>query len=379
MGTRAPSIGRALRELLSGPATGATAVAAAAVLALTPALAAQSLRGSHGSMDIQNRAARQHDFTFLSSTPQVRRFIDLGLLVPVRGNADYDIARVSFPYARPEVRTFIERLAGQYRQACGEQLVVTSLTRPQNRQPANASSRSVHPTGMAIDLRRSNRMACRSWLEDVLLYLEERKVLEATRERWPPHYHVAVFPRPYARYVASMASRDRVPSGTVEYQVRRGDSLWGIASRMGVSVDAIRRANDVDPDRLFPGQRLAIPVGEDRAVATDRSGTGEAREYTVRSGDSLWEIARSAGLSVVALRAANGLASSRIHPGQRIRIPAGEDAASVVSLRYRVRPGDSLWEIARAHRTTVDRIRTENDLGSSRIVAGQVLEVPVGR
>src|SRR3954454_845243 len=168
-------------------------------------LLAQSLLGSHESLLRQNQEAREHDFTYLRTSADVRDFAQQGLLVRLSGNANYELAsdEVSFPYARPEVKTFIERLSNQYRDACGERLVVTSLTRPITRQPPNASAISVHPTGMAIDLRRSDSSGCRQWLETVLLDLEGKGVLEATREQYPPHYHVAVFPNPYLQYVAS--------------------------------------------------------------------------------------------------------------------------------------------------------------------------------
>ncbi|HET9212564.1 MAG TPA: DUF5715 family protein, partial [Thermoanaerobaculia bacterium] len=185
--------------------------AALSLLALTtcatcaaPALEAQSLLGSHDSLLRQNQEAREHDFTYLRTSADVRDFTQQGLLVRLPGDTDYELADdVSFPYARPEVKTFIERLSSQYHDACGERLVVTSLTRPITRQPANASAISVHPTGMAVDLRRSDSSGCRQWLETVLLDLEGKGVLEATREQYPPHYHVAVFPNPYLQYVAS--------------------------------------------------------------------------------------------------------------------------------------------------------------------------------
>jgi hypothetical protein len=103
------------------------------------------------------------------------------------------------------VRAFIERIAGDYRAACGEQLVVTSLTRPALRQPRNASPLSVHPAGMAVDLRVSARAPCRNWLQQELLELEERGVLDATREYHPPHFHIAVFPTPYGEYEDAIA------------------------------------------------------------------------------------------------------------------------------------------------------------------------------
>ncbi len=187
---------------------------------------AQSLRGSPRSLDVQNQMARRHDFSYIATTSQVERFIAAGYLVPVRGNRDFRVHDgVSFPYAREAVRTFLQRLGRQYRNACGEQLVVTSLTRPLSRQPRNASSESVHPTGMAVDLRRSKRSQCRAWLERTLLALERQGVLEATREYWPPHYHIAVFPEPYRQYVADLDSRQEAPSDGGPaglYQVRAG-------------------------------------------------------------------------------------------------------------------------------------------------------------
>jgi len=208
--------------------------------------------------------AQDHDFTFLESPGQVDRFVQAGYLVPVRANRYFELRGVSYPYARPETRTFILRLSEQYRRACGEKLVVTSLTRPLSRQPNNASSRSVHPTGMAVDIRRTNNMACRSWLESVLLSLERAGVLEATREARPPHYHVALFPKPYARYVAELTqeANTRVASAdALDYQVRRGDSLWDIARNHGTTVDRLKAENDLRGNRIYAGQVLRIPGG----------------------------------------------------------------------------------------------------------------------
>ncbi len=231
----------------------------------TTGLAAQSLRGSTASVDRQFRVAQDHDFTFIASPSQVERFVKSGYLVPIRGDRNFDLHAVSFPYARPEVRTFLTRLSDQYRRACGEKLVVTSLTRPLSRQPVNASSRSVHPTGMAVDVRRSNSRACRSWLESVLLSLEKTGVLEATRESYPPHYHIALFPKPYARYVENLLSGNnqvRVAAAEArDYRVRRGDSLWTIARSHGVTVDDLRVENGLRGSRIYAGQLLKVPMG----------------------------------------------------------------------------------------------------------------------
>ncbi len=255
-----------------------------------PPASAQSLRGSRASMDRQNAQARAHDYTFLAHSGQVYRFVERGYLVRVPGNSDYVVKRgVSFPYARPEVKLFLERLGAQYRAACGERLVVTSLTRPKNRQPRNASARSVHPTGMAMDLRVPQNGRCRSWIERTFLALEADGVLEANREYRPPHYHVALFPQPYVRYVERidgpagsdlrMASAPSGGSGgsggstfvaasrgslggsaTTRYTVRRGDTLWRIAQTHGTTVSRLKAVNAIRSTRIQPGQVLAIPV-----------------------------------------------------------------------------------------------------------------------
>jgi hypothetical protein len=246
-------------------------IALALLLSWWSSLDAQSLRGSRASLVRQNRQAKLHDYTYLKHPADVERFVQAGYLVRIRGNADFELARVSFPYARPEVRVFLERLGQQYRSACGEKLVVTSLVRPTTRQPHNASPLSVHPTGMAIDFRRSSKAACRSWLERVLLQLERQGTLEATRETRPPHYHVALFPKPYLRYIAALegapvrlassGAPTTTDAATTAYRVRRGDSLWTIARRHGTTVETLKEVNSLRSARLLAGQELLIPTG----------------------------------------------------------------------------------------------------------------------
>ena len=256
---------------------------------------AQSLSGSRAAMIRQNSVAQQADYTFLRNASEVRSFVEKGLLVPVRGNGSYKVSNVSFPYARPSLKLFVERIAGQYQDGCGEKLVVTSLTRPMSRQPANAHELSVHPAGMAVDFRVSKKASCRRWLENALKGLEAEGVLEATREKRPAHYHVAVFPSAYNRYVASVTGsteskvaaagassgmkiakveggasyasilpRAQVKSSGDTYVVKKGDSLWSIGRKFGVEAGVLKKANGLATSTLKPGMRLTIP-GE-RAV-----------------------------------------------------------------------------------------------------------------
>ena len=227
-------------------------------------LEGQALRGSEASVNRMYARAEANNFTFLQTDAQVQQFADAGYLVRLRSSPDFELHKVSYPYSRPEVKLFVERLGGQHRRACSERLVVTSLTRPLSEQPRNASTLSVHPTGMAVDFRTSLNSVCRYWLESTLLYLESAGVLEAaTRERQLSHYHVAVFPGPYTDYVrelsASAGSGNRV-AAVSRYMVRDGDSLWTIARRHGTTVPDLRAANDIKGSRIYAGQLLTVPT-----------------------------------------------------------------------------------------------------------------------
>jgi hypothetical protein len=247
---------------VSWPTWCGRATLAGLVLALAAAPApAQSLRGSRASLDRQNRQARQHDFTYLRRPSQLEQFVEAGLLVPLDDGASYRLHDVSFEVARPEVKLFVERLSSQYQRACGEPLIVTSLTRPTSEQPPNASARSVHPTGMAVDLRVPSDASCRRWLESALVSLEQDGVLDATLERNPLHLHVAVFPSEYAAYVSEQTGRSAASlvAGGSTHVVQPSDTLWAIARDYGTTPARIREANGLSSDVIRAGQKLEIP------------------------------------------------------------------------------------------------------------------------
>jgi len=200
--------------------------AAFLAVAASPAAAGEeevavSLRGSTASMQRQNAVARELDLEFVATPAQLRELASAGVLVRLEGNEDYGFGEwMDGGVARPETRTFIERLSSQYRAACGEKLIVTSLTRPASGQPGNSHPLSVHPAGIAVDLRVSQSRDCRSWLESTLLSLEGSGMLDVTRERYPPHYHVALFPRSYMEHVERLVAAEQA----------RADSIAAVAA-----------------------------------------------------------------------------------------------------------------------------------------------------
>ena len=178
----------------------AVAALAASSLAMAPIMARVpvSLSGSPESMARQNAVARGYGLPFVRTPAELRRLASRGELVALDGNRDYEVVEeVSSRVARPEVKGFLESFAAGYRKGCGERLVVTSLTRPRSRQPPNAHPLSVQPAVIAMDLRVSRKASCRRWLENTLLAMERRELLDVTREQTPPHYHVALFPDAY--------------------------------------------------------------------------------------------------------------------------------------------------------------------------------------
>lgn len=306
----------------------------------TPALA-QSLSGSTASMTRQNQEAVRYGYSFLENAQAVNQFVDRGHLVKVSPNRYIELSDVSYPYARPGVKMFLDRLSSQYLAACGDKMVVTSLTRPINKQPANASSASVHPTGMAADLRIPPKGKCRSWLESTLLSLESSGVIDVTRERRPPHYHVAVFTQSYEQYVTT------VSGAATEYVVRRGDSLSKIAGITGVGIAQLRAANGMNGDLLQVGQKLQIPGSAPTTANTT---------------------ATVASLAPASNSSASATADTAPTPVQAT-------VAAITEVTHRVRRGETLWRIANRYGTSVNSLRSQNSLASDVLQVGQMLRI----
>lgn len=122
-------------------------------------------------------------------------------------------------------------------------------------------------------------------------------------------------------------------------------------------------------------QRLAPLIAFALVLAT---GTAHAQRgtYVVRTGDTLAEIARRHRVSVEALQQANNLRRERIRPGERLRIPSRARSRAVPARRYTVRHGDTLARIARRHRVSVQDVQAANRLRGESIRAGETLWIP---
>ena len=160
-----------------------------------------------------------------------------------------------------------------------------------------------------------------------------------------------------------------VPGGSSSgtYTVKSGDSLWKIANQYGLTVAELKNLNGLTSDNLSIGQVLKI---------SNSSSSNNSNTYTVKSGDSLWKIANQYGLTVAELKNLNGLTSDNLSIGQVLKI--SNSSSSNNSNTYTVKAGDSLWNIANKYGITVSELKNLNGLTSDNLSIGQVLKVPSG-
>ncbi len=152
------------------------------------------------------------------------------------------------------------------------------------------------------------------------------------------------------------------------YIVKKGDSLWSIANKYGLTVDKLKDINNLSSNMLSVGQKLLINDG------TDVDNVNE-NYYIVKSGDTLYSIAKKYGLTVDELKKMNNLSSNTLSINQKLLV--GNDMSTDDNYDvYVVESGDTLWGIASKYNTSVDKIKDINNLNSNNLSIGQKLLVP---
>lgn len=169
--------------------------------------------------------------------------------------------------------------------------------------------------------------------------------------------------------IANYAGVSYTPANMERYYiVKKGDSLWSIASKNNTTVDNIKKLNNLSSNNLSVGQVLKL------SYDAENEDIKKSNIYTVKKGDSLWLIANKYGTTVDELKNANNLKSNTLSIGQTLIIPEKKESTSKIS--YVVKKGDSLWLIANKYDTTVEKIKSTNNLKSNTLSIGQVLVIP---
>ena len=165
------------------------------------------------------------------------------------------------------------------------------------------------------------------------------------------------------------------------YTVKAGDTLWGIANDHDTTVNALKQNNHLNSDTIYVGQVLSLGQAastgshsQSNASAPSSSTNGT---YTVKAGDTLWSIANANDMTVAQLKQKNDLSNDTIYVGQTLNVSSTKSASatSTASATYTVKSGDSLWQIASANGTTVNQLKALNNLSSDLIYAGQQLKL----
>ena len=173
------------------------------------------------------------------------------------------------------------------------------------------------------------------------------------------------------------------------HRVRRGDSLWRIARRHGVDMKQLAAWNGLSVTTVLrPGQRLAVyhrnggasRTRTPKSAAKPFVGSSSPAVHVVERGDTLSAIARRHGTTVLELAELNRINESAIlMPGQELHLmPAvySNGAEGGGSIRYRVKRGDSLWEISRRFGVSVASLRKWNQLPKGQLLMpGRELDV----
>ncbi len=146
------------------------------------------------------------------------------------------------------------------------------------------------------------------------------------------------------------------------YIVQSGDTLYGIANKFNLTVDELKKLNNLVSNTLSIGQKLIVSMPE-----------GKTTTYVVNKGDTLYGIANKFGVSVDSIKSLNNLTSNTLSIGQTLKIPS---SSTNDKLTYTVKKGDSLYSIARTYNTTVDEIKRLNNLTSNNLSIGQTLILP---
>ncbi len=192
----------------------------------------------------------------------------------------------------------------------------------------------------------------------------------------------------FSEKYAQLPKRER--ANYVRHKIKSGDTLLALSHRYGVRVQDIKSLNSIRNARAIQiGTNLIVPLNPDSsgskplAALKDDYKRSRRSSYTVRSGDSLWKISRKFNVTEKQLRVWNRLGwSNTIRPGQRLVVSSKAAKSKTVKVKsaavkrsgpltkvvYKVRPGDTLWDIGREFAVETREIRSWNNLAENHVL-----------
>ena len=156
------------------------------------------------------------------------------------------------------------------------------------------------------------------------------------------------------------------------YIVEKGDTLYSIASAYGISIEELKRLNGLTTNGIYIGQELIVPTADIDLPEPPQQDTNYIN-YTVVKGDSLWKISQKFDVTIPQIIELNNLKGETLQIGSILKIPV-----SYVELpnKYIVKKGDTLWSIAKENNISISELKSINNLETNLLSVGQELIIP---
>ncbi|MER2490445.1 lytic transglycosylase [Catenovulum sediminis] len=259
---------------------------------------------------------------------------------------------------------------------------------------ANVQIMDIVETEHQIDLALAADMAG--------LHINELHALNPGYNRWataPDGPHRFLLPLENAQKLAQTIS-NKAPEELItwqRYQIKSGDTLSTIAQAHQTTVDTIKTANKIKGHTIRRGDYLLIPTSavhtkeyklsaQQRVLAKQSAYEGSSIDYTVKKGDTFWDISKAHKVNVRDLAKWNSMApGDPIYPGQKLKIKVSDSQVGVLSdapttrkVKYKVRRGDSLARIAQKFKVSISDIESWNKISRRNYLQpGQMLNLHV--
>lgn len=169
-----------------------------------------------------------------------------------------------------------------------------------------------------------------------------------------------------------LPSYETVTDSNITYIVSKGDTLYSIAAKNEISVNDLKKYNNLTSDNLYIGEELNIPSGTSIITPSENEVINEGSIYEVKKGDTLYSIAKKFNTSVDKIKEINSIVNDILTIGTSLLIPTSNLSDIIV---HKVIKGDSLWSLSKKYNTTVDLIKQLNNLVSDIIIPGNELQI----
>ena len=153
------------------------------------------------------------------------------------------------------------------------------------------------------------------------------------------------------------------------YIVKKNDNLYDIAKEYNTTVGILKALNNLSSNILQVGQILKLPTS-----LVEETIPGDYLIYTIKKGDNLYIIAKNYNISLEELINFNQQGSTLLHIGEQLLIPINNQTNN--NIQYVIKPGDTLYNIAKRYNTNVDEIKKNNNLNTNMLKIGETILIP---